>query len=343
MVRDDWPRQIVEGAVTFSISQPQVETWEGNKLTARAAVGAQKTGEQKQHYGAVWFTARTEVNKETRMVLLQDFAITEINFQGIPDKGQSYLAALKTALPKRPVQIALDRLQASHEVSGSAMPKKTAQVKNTPPLIIFTTKLSVLALVDGKPVLHEIKNSEYKQIINTGVLLLAGKSGSPFYLWLSDRWVQAPSLDGPWSAAPGTTAGLEAVKKELTAGKKVDLLENISPEIKKSMKAGQLPDMYVSTVPARLIQTKGNPDLEDIPGTALRYAENSNDIILFDMNSLRYYILIDGRWYRSESRQGPWTFIDGKDLPPDFARIPPQALQAALYTPCPARRRQGRR
>jgi hypothetical protein len=324
MVRDDWPRQIVEGAVTFQVSQPQVETWEGNKLTARAAVGAQSQGD-KQRYGAVWFTARTEVNKETRMVLLQNFTITKIHFQGIADKGQSYRAALETALPKRPVQIALDRLQASYEVSGSAEPKKTTQVKNTPPRIIFATKRSVLVLVDGKPVLREIKNSEYKQIINTGVLLVAGTSGSPLYLWLSDRWVQAPSIDGTWSSAPGTTAGLEPVKKELTAGRKVDLLENISPEIKKSMKAGQLPDMYVSTVPARLIQTKGNPDLEDIPGTALRYAKNSNDIILFDMNSLRYYVLIDGRWYRSESRQGPWTFVDGKDLPSDFARIPPDS------------------
>ncbi len=89
MVRDDWPRQISEEAVSFSISQPQVETWEGNILTARAAVGAKTTGEQKQRYGAVWFTARTEVNKETRMVLLQDFAITKINFKGIPDNGRA--------------------------------------------------------------------------------------------------------------------------------------------------------------------------------------------------------------------------------------------------------------
>ncbi len=139
--------------------------------------------------------------------------------------------------------------------------KKTVQVKNTPPRIIFATRLSVLVLVDGKPVLHEIKNSEFKHVINTGVLLVADASGSPYYLWLSDRWVQAPSLDGPWSAAPGTTAALDAAKKELAADKKVDLLENISPEIKKNMQQGQLPEIYVSTVPARLIQTKGNPDL----------------------------------------------------------------------------------
>lgn len=338
MVREDWPRQIVAGTVTFSISQPQVESWEGNKLTARTAAGAQPQGD-KQRYGAVWFTARTDVNKKTRMVLLQDFTITKINFQGIPDKGQSYRAALETALPGHPVQIALDRLQASYEVSGSAGPKKTTQVKNTPPRIIFATKLSVLVLVDGKPVLREIINSEYTQVINTGVLLLSNKSGSPFYLWLSDRWVQAPSLDGPWVAVKTPAPeSLNAAKKQIAEAKKADLLENIGPEVKQALHQGQLPDIYVSTVPARLIQTNGNPDLEDIPGTALRYTKNSNDIILFNMTGLRYYILIDGRWYRSESRQGPWTFVDGKDLPPDFARIPPnspagRALYAVPGTP----------
>lgn len=322
MVRDDWPRQISEEAVSFSISQPQVETWQGNILTARAAVGA-KPQAGKKYYGVVWFTARTEVNKNTRMVLLQDFAITKINFKGIPDNGRGYITALKSALPKQPVQVALDRLEAGLEVADAAAGKnKAVQVKNTPPRIIFATRLSVLVLVDGKPVLREIKGSGFKHIINTGVLLVADASGSPYYLWLADRWVQAPSLDGPWSAAAGPSAALDAAKKDLAADKKIDLLENVSPEIKKNMQQGQLPAIYISTVAARLIQTKGTPDLQDVPGTALRYAANSNDVILFDMNSLRYYILINGRWYRSESRNGPWAYVDGKDLPPDFARIP---------------------
>jgi hypothetical protein len=338
MARDQWPRKIACEGVTYTISQPQVETWEGNMLTARTAVGAQPEGGI-QRYGVVWFTARTEVNKETRMVILQDYAITKIKFDGVSDGGLSYMNGLKTALPSHPIQVALDRLQASYEVSGAAGPKKTTQVKNTPPRIIFSTKLSLLVLVDGKPVLREIKNSAYKQVINTGVLLLADTSNGPFYLWLSDRWVQAPALDGPWVAvkAPAPES-LNAAKKQLADAKKADLLENIGPEVKQALQQGQLPDIYVSTVPARLIQTKGNPDLEDIPGTALRYAKNSNDIILFNMTGLRYYILIDGRWYCSESRQGPWTFVDGKDLPPDFARIPPdspagRALYAVPGTP----------
>ena len=104
------------------------------------------------------------------------------------------------------------------------------------------------------------------------------------------------------------------------------------------MQQGQLPVIYVSIVPARLIQTRGEPQLEDISGTALRYTANTNDIILFDMSGLRYFILIDGRWFKSISRNGPWTFVNGSDLPPDFAKIPPgspagRALFAVPGTP----------
>ena len=36
----------------------------------------------------------------------------------------------------------------------------------------------------------------------------------------------------------------------------------------------------------------------------------------------QYYILISGRWFRGESLQGPWGFVAGSELPPDFAKIP---------------------
>ena len=40
------------------------------------------------------------------------------------------------------------------------------------------------------------------------------------------------------------------------------------------------------------------------------------------VSATQYYILISGRWFRSASLQGPWTFVSGSELPPDFAKIP---------------------
>ena len=37
------------------------------------------------------------------------------------------------------------------------------------------------------------------------------------------------------------------------------------------------------------------------------------------------YELVTGRWFRADSPAGPWAFVPGKDLPPDFAKIPDQS------------------
>src|SRR5215510_5260011 len=56
-----WPRTLTDGSTSFSIYQPQIESWKENRLESRAAV-AVTTGQRKQPvYGVVWFAARTEI------------------------------------------------------------------------------------------------------------------------------------------------------------------------------------------------------------------------------------------------------------------------------------------
>src|SRR5262245_35837841 len=62
-----WPRPFTVDGVTFSLYRPQVETWRGNRLEARAVM-AVKTGERTQDYGVVWLTARTETDRFARTV-----------------------------------------------------------------------------------------------------------------------------------------------------------------------------------------------------------------------------------------------------------------------------------
>ena len=35
------------------------------------------------------------------------------------------------------------------------------------------------------------------------------------------------------------------------------------------------------------------------------------------------YVLLSGRWYRSKSKEGPWTLVRADELPVAFADIPP--------------------
>src|SRR5205823_10567751 len=49
-----------------------------------------------------------------------------------------------------------------------------------------------------------------------------------------------------------------------------------------------------------------------------------------------YYLLISGRWFKGGSLRGPWSFVDGKDLPPDFAKVPMDNPKATVLASVPA-------
>src|SRR5574342_190148 len=61
---DPWPRsfQLVDAQAT--VYQPQVESWQGNQLGFRCAVGVTPQGDSAKSFGVIWGTARTQVNRE---------------------------------------------------------------------------------------------------------------------------------------------------------------------------------------------------------------------------------------------------------------------------------------
>lgn len=64
---DAWPRDLVGGDDTFSIFQPQYERWVPGRLGGRAAVAVESQASPEPRYGVIWFAARTQVDKESRM------------------------------------------------------------------------------------------------------------------------------------------------------------------------------------------------------------------------------------------------------------------------------------
>ena len=94
--------------------------------------------------------------------------------------------------------------------------------------------------------------------------------------------------------------------------------------------------IYVSVGPGELLVTEGPPQFEIIPTTNLEYVKNTTANIFRDTNSLEYYILLAGRWFRSKSLEsGPWEFVDGKSLPEQFAKIPENSPKAGVLASVP--------
>jgi hypothetical protein len=97
---------------------------------------------------------------------------------------------------------------------------------------------------------------------------------------------------------------------------------------------GHPPAVFYSNKPAEVIVFKGDPSYAHISGTELSYATNT-DADLFVYNTTRdFYYLAAGRWFRSASLKGPWTYA-GAELPPDFANIPADNPAARVLASVP--------
>ncbi len=165
-----WPRTVISGADKFTVYQPQVEKWDGNRVYFYAAVELQAGAKTPLSYGVIWFNARAEVDKVNRMVTLDQVQLTKVNFPVTPSKNAELSKALEPKLPNATKTVSLDRLLAATEADSE--PVKGVEVKNDPPKIIFSPKESVLVLVDGPPKLSEIQGTKLQRVINTRAILL---------------------------------------------------------------------------------------------------------------------------------------------------------------------------
>ncbi len=334
---DAWPRQAKVDGTGLTVYQPQVESWTNNQLTARAAVALQAQASSTPIFGVVWLAARTEVDKERHLVSLEDIKVSKVSFPSQPDKAAAYQALLAKALPTHSKTVSLDRLQASLAVSQAESATKKLPLNNDPPRIIYSNQTAILVLIDGKPVLRKVEGSRFLRVINTRVLIMFDPTAAIYYLYFMDRWLQASDLESTWSPSVPPDE-LDAIKTTLAEQHIVDLLDDPAPELKLELEEGITPVLYVSTTPAELIQTKGTLQFASIDGTQLLWVTNTDDDILYDTAGQNYYVRLSGRWFRSKVLTGPWQFVAGDRLPPDFAKVPENhpkgdILEAVAHTP----------
>ncbi len=319
---DPWPRQFKSGNATILIYQPQVESWIGNTITFRSAVAIRKADPKDDVFGVLFAKARTQVDKASRIVLLEEVVVTKRDFPTLPDNGLLYLISLKAQLGPSQRTVSLDRLEASLAASGPAFAPAVA-VLNDPPGILVSDAPAILVQVDGAPALRPLPHSTFQRVINTRALLLADEAGSAFYLRVGDDWRAAASLAGPWGRPEALPEGLEAAASPVEAAGTADLL--VAPEASASPSVATPPAVFVSETPAALIVFDGRPEFTPVTGTALARASNTAAHVLLETESNQYFVLLSGRWFRAESLSGPWTYVPSSDLPADFRRIPPDS------------------
>ena len=110
--------------------------------------------------------------------------------------------------------------------------------------------------------------------------------------------------------------------------------EEVKKAIPPQSQAGAAPTVFFSSVPAEVIEFKGAPVYAKIPGTQLTYATNTESDLFVQTSEQKYYFLVSGRWFRSASLDGPWSYASA-DLPSDFAKIPPNSPASDVLASVP--------
>src|SRR5205807_2546057 len=137
-ISDDggWPRQINSGGTVITIYQPQLENWSGNQLTGRAAVAVQTAAGATPTYGVIWFSARTEVDREAGTVTLDSCQITKSSLPSATGVGPDYVQLIHQNFGNVARTMPIEQLEAHLAVTQVENQQRRQPLRNDPPRII---------------------------------------------------------------------------------------------------------------------------------------------------------------------------------------------------------------
>jgi hypothetical protein len=318
--QDKWPKRFEHPKGTVVMYQPQLEEFKGDILTGRAAVSVKKKEWKAPVFGAVWLSGRVLTDRDTRMATIDNVKVTDAKFpSATPAQLEKLKTFLNTEMAGWSIPISLDRLLAALEVVKKVQTMDQG-LKNDPPKIILATHPTVLVPLDGDPKLLPLPKSTLMRVANTSFIMLYDPRGKVYYLRGGEVWLSSPDLQGSWKEVETMPDSLKAFDEQI---KKAEESKDQGAGKKVETRGDQRPAVRVSTVPAELLVTKGEPQYTPISGTNLLFVSNTDDNIFMDTASQDYYVLLSGRWFKGKSlSEGPWAYVAPDQLPADFAKIP---------------------
>jgi hypothetical protein len=102
-----WPATIHAGGMELVVYQPQVDRWKKDKLEARSAVSAALPGVKEHVLGVVTYSARTNVDKATRVVALSDVKIDNVDFPSMASGQEMVKKVVSASLTEWPRTVSL--------------------------------------------------------------------------------------------------------------------------------------------------------------------------------------------------------------------------------------------
>lgn len=325
----NWPHEISVPEAEIVIYQPQLESFSGDKLSSRAAISVTVKDATDPVFGAAWFDCRVDTDREARTVDLLDVKVSAIKF---PDAAEEHLekltAILEREIPTQELTIDLDQLLAALDLVERER-AAAEDLDTAPPEIIFATGPAVLVVIDGEPELRAIEETDLMRVINTPFLTLLDSPTKSYFLRGGDLWFRAAEIKGDWSLESdppqSVTAYAARLDEEAAAFDGTGEAGDTEPPADAASAQDQIPQVFVRTTPAELIQTDGKPTYSPISGADLLYMSNTETDVFLTIGTQQFYALLSGRWYTSKNMTGTWTYVPSGELPEAFAAISPDS------------------
>lgn len=322
----EWPREILVPEGKIIVYQPQLETFRDNKITARSAVSFTKKEETEPVFGVLWFSARVSTDRNARTIQILDVDVTDVRVHNEPDPArlERFSQVLENTFSNWDQEISLDRVLAMLDLVEKE--KIAAQdLQTAPPRIIFVTHPAVLITIDGDPEMSKVDNSNLMRVVNTPFFIVLDPAAKTYFLKGGQEWFTASDIMGPWKTEKNPPASVIALAAEEPDTDQGDQETG-------QTRAGHMPQIIVTTTPAELIVSEGEPTYQSISGTELLYISNTKSDVFMEIGSQKYFVLLSGRWFTSSSTEGPWSYVASDKLPNDFKKVPPGSVKARVLT-----------
>ena len=310
-----WPRTVALPSGSVVWFQPQVESWTDRKnIVAWSAVAYTPLTAIDAALGTIKLEGTTKVSVDERVVSI-DLKIVEYNFPSLSSVQVRALVSEVEAMPVRERVLDLDRLLA-YVAESPLQPKNTEGLKTDPPKIFQAPAPALLLSIEGEPVWSPIKDLDLKYVLNTNWDLFEYGPTKMLYLRYETGWLESTAIAGPWMA----------VKKLPDSFKKLPADDNWK-DVKaavpgKKFSSKTLPKVFVTQEPAELIVIDGKIAYKPVMGAGdLQWVSNTEADLFRKGLMGDFYFLVAGRWFKSASLDGPWTFAT-PTLPEEFKKIP---------------------
>ncbi|WP_027136881.1 hypothetical protein [Gaetbulibacter saemankumensis] len=320
----EWPKDILAGAYTITIYQPENASYIENKLKSSMAF-ALKSEAKEPVFGMLWTTSLLDVDRTTRQASLASVIVDEVRLpEEVRDTQKQELQNLiDREVPKWNIQFSLeDLIESLEEVSVY-----TGELNHDPPKIVFANEPSALITIDGEPKLKSIEKG-YSLVENTGAFIVKNEKDNTFYLRGGDFWYEAKSPKGPWQHVKKVPSKINRLAEKAESEGKED-------EGEKNIYSGPAPKIVIALEPSELIVFDGEPKYTPIQNSNLLYVENTESNIFMHIGSQTYYVLISGRWFTTQNLKGNWTYLSIEDLPADFKSIPSDSKKSIVLSSVP--------